>query len=96
MDNGMLDRLRQLAEKLEELNARMERPDFYADPKKAAAFLREQKELEPVVNAYRAYCRAKQDMSDALELMSLTLLDHIVVAEDDFVSMRDSGFLHEF
>lgn len=35
-------------------------------------------------------------LRDALELMSLTLLDHIVVAEDDFVSMRDSGFLHEF
>lgn len=35
-------------------------------------------------------------LRDALELMSLSLLDHIVVAADDFVSMRDSGFLHEF
>lgn len=70
LDNGMLDRLRQLAEKLEELNARMERPDFYADPKKAAAFLREQKELTPVVAAYRGYLRAQRDMSEAAELMN--------------------------
>lgn len=66
----MLEKLKALEDKYVELCARAEQPDFYAEPKKAAAYLREQKELEPVVNAYRAYCRAKQDMSDALELMS--------------------------
>ena len=66
----MLDKLNALEDKYIELCARTEQPDFYADPKKAAAYLREQKELEPVVTAYRAYCRAKQDMADALELMS--------------------------
>ena len=66
----MLDKLNALEDKYIELCARAEQPDFYADPKKAAAYLREQKELEPVVTAYRAYCRAKQDMADALELMS--------------------------
>ena len=66
----MLEKLKALEDKYVELCARAEQPDFYADPKKAAAYLREQKELEPVVNAYRAYCRANQDMADALELMS--------------------------
>ena len=66
----MLDKLNALEDKYTELCARAEQPDFYADPKKAAAYLREQKELAPVVTAYRAYCRAKQDMADALELMS--------------------------
>ena len=66
----MLEKLKALEDNYVELCARAEQPDVYADPKKAAAYLREQKELEPVVNAYRAYCRAKQDMSDALELMS--------------------------
>ena len=66
----MLDKLKLVEEKYIELCARAEQPDFYADPKRAAAWLREQKELEPVVTAYRAYCRAKQDMQDALELMS--------------------------
>ena len=66
----MLDKLNALEDKYVELCARAEQPDFYADPKKAAAYLREQKELEPIVTAYRAYGRAKQDMAEALELMS--------------------------
>ena len=66
----MLDKLKLVEEKYIELCARAEQPDFYADPKKAAAYLKEQKELEPVVTAYRAYLRARQDMDDALELMS--------------------------
>lgn len=66
----MLDKLRLVEEKYIELCARAEQPDFYAEPKKAAAYLREQKELEPVVTAYRNYLRARQDMNEALELMS--------------------------
>ena len=66
----MLDKLKLVEEKYVELCARAEQPDFYADPKKAAAYLKEQKEMEPVVNTYRAYLRAKQDMADALEMMS--------------------------
>ena len=66
----MLDKLKLVEEKYIELCARAEQPDFYADPKKAAAYLKEQKELEPVVTAYQAYLRARQDMDDALELMS--------------------------
>ena len=66
----MLDKLKFVEEKYIELCDRVGRPDFYDDPKKAAVYLKEQKELEPVVNAYRAYLRAKQDMEDALELMS--------------------------
>ena len=42
----MLDKLNALEDKYVELCARAEQPDFYADPKKAAAYLREQKELE--------------------------------------------------
>lgn len=30
----------------------------------------------------------------ALELVDVVLLDHIVVADDDFVSLRDSGYLY--
>lgn len=54
----MLDKLKQVEDRYEELCARAEQPDFYADPKKAAAWLREQKELAPFVAAYRAYCAA--------------------------------------
>ena len=66
----MLNKLQAVANRFEELCARSEQPDFYNDPKKAAAILREKNDLEPVVNAYLAYRRAQQDMAEAEELMS--------------------------
>ncbi len=66
----MLEKLKLVEEKYIELCARSEQPDFYADPKRAAAFRKEQKELEPVVHAYRAYLQARQDMNDATEMMA--------------------------
>ena len=70
MDQKMLDKLRLVEEKYIEIGARTEQPDFFADPKKAATFLKEQKDLAPVVDVYRGYLRAQQDMADALELMT--------------------------
>ncbi len=66
----MLEKLRAVESRYEELCAKSEQPDFYSDPKKAAALLREKNDLEPVVEAYRAYLQAEQDMADAIELMS--------------------------
>ena len=66
----MLDKLQAVANRFEEICARSEQPDFYADPKKAAAILRERNELEPIIEAYHSYRRAEQDMADAEELMS--------------------------
>ena len=66
----MLDKLAAVESRYEEICARSEQPDFYADPKKAAQFLREKNDLEPIIEAYRAYRQAQQDMEDAQELMS--------------------------
>ena len=66
----MLDKLRAVADRYEELCARSEQPDFYADPQAAARFLREKNELEPIVEAYHSYNAALQEMDDALSLMS--------------------------
>ncbi len=66
----MLDKLQAVENRYEELCARSEQPDFYADPKKAAAFLREKNELEPIIEAFRAYRTAQQDMQEAQELMA--------------------------
>ncbi len=65
----MLNKLQAVASRYEELCARAEQPDLYADPKKAAALLREKNELEPVVQAFEAYNRAQQEMDEAQELM---------------------------
>jgi len=66
----MLEKLAAVESRYEELCARSEQPDFYADPKKAAAFLREKNDLEPIIQAFRSYRRAEQEMLDAQELMS--------------------------
>ena len=66
----MLDKLRSVANRYDQLCFQSEQGDFYADPKKAAALLREKNDLEPIVEAFNAYNRALQDMADAEELMS--------------------------
>ena len=66
----MLDKLAAVESRYEEICFRSEQPDFYNDPKKAAAFLRERNDLEPIMEAYKAYRTAEQDMKDAEELMS--------------------------
>ena len=66
----MLDKLRSVSNRYEELCAKSEQPDFYADPQKAAKLLREKNDLEPIVEAFQAYNIALRDMEDAQELMS--------------------------
>jgi len=66
----MLNKLRAVADRYEELCFKSEQPDFYNDPKKAAKLLREKNDLEPIVAAFEAYNNALRDMNDAQELMS--------------------------
>ena len=66
----MLDKLHAVKNRFEELCAKSEQPDFYNDPKKAAALLREKNDLEPIVEAFDAYRRAETEMEDAQALMS--------------------------
>lgn len=66
----MLDKLRAVENRYEELCFQSEQGDFYADPKKAAALLREKTNLEPIVETFRAYNQANRDMLDAQELMN--------------------------
>ncbi len=65
----MLNQLRGVQSRYEELCAKSEQPDFYADPRRAAALLRQKNELEPVVRTYQDYLAAQRDMDEAQELM---------------------------
>ena len=66
----MLEKLKAVENRYEELCAWSEQPDFYADPQRAAKMLREKNDMEPVVDCYRAYRAAQQEQLDAEELMS--------------------------
>ena len=83
----MLNKLQAVSNRFEELCAKSEQPDFYADPKKAAKLLREKNDLEPIVNCYLAYCRAEQNMADALELMSDPEMKDM--AQEEFAAARE-------
>ncbi len=65
----MIEKLRAVENRYEELCFKSETPDFYADPQKAAKLLREKNELEPIVECYRAYLAAQEEQADAEELM---------------------------
>ena len=54
----MLEKLKLVEARFLEMEARSSQPDFYNDPKAASKLLREQKQLEPVVTAYRRYAAA--------------------------------------
>ena len=66
----MLDKLKAVENRFEELCFKSEQPDFYNDPKKAAKLQRERNDLEPIIEAFRAYKNAQQEMMDAEELMT--------------------------
>ena len=82
----MLDKLRQLEEKYIELEKRMAEPEVYSDPAAYAKLAREQKELAPVVEAYRRYERCRSDMEDAKELMSDPEMKEM--AQEEFESAK--------
>lgn len=66
----MLDKLKVVENRYLELGDMSTRPDFYDDPKQAARLLKEQRELEPVVQAYRSYLKEKKNIDDLLEMLS--------------------------
>ena len=65
----MMEKLRSLDLHYADVEARLGAPETYDDPALVAKLNKEQRELEPVVTAYRAYQRRRQDLSDAEALM---------------------------
>ena len=66
----MFDKLRAIEEKFISLESRMQQPEVYTDPALYAKLAREQKEITPVVEAYRRYMKHTADIESATELLS--------------------------
>ena len=77
----MFEKLAEVEKRLNEIELALQDGDLYNDPKRAAELLREQKELTPVVEAFRAYKQAQADLETAQELL-----------HDDDPDMRDMAF----
>ena len=66
----MLDKLKEIEKKYVDLENRMQDEKVYTDVNLYAKLAKEQKEITPVVEAYRQYIKWQQDAEDAKELMS--------------------------
>ena len=66
----MTENLKNIELRYQELEARLAANETYSDPELVSRLNREQKELEPLVTAYRALCKAQSDLADAEELLS--------------------------
>ena len=66
----MTEKLRALSLHYDDVAARLGAPETYGDPALVARLNREQKELEPVVTAWRTYERRQRDLAGAQALMA--------------------------
>jgi len=66
----MLTKLAAVEAKYSQIEARLNAPETYGDPELVAALNREQTELQPLVETYRAYLAARQSREEAQLLLS--------------------------
>lgn len=65
----MLEKLKEIALRYDDLEAQLGAPSVYGDAEKLKCVTRERKELEPIVLAYRAYLKAVSDRDEAEALL---------------------------
>ena len=82
----MLDKLKTVADRYEAIISQLEDPAIYQSPAQLAKLTREQKELAPLIEAYRAYRGAQEDMATAQEMMSTP--DLAELGEEEYASAK--------
>ena len=65
----MLEKLRQIENRYSELESKLADPAYYSDPAVFTGLCREQRELQPVVEAYRAYADCEAQIAQAQALL---------------------------
>ena len=66
----MLEKLKLVEARYLEMAERAAQPDFYNDPKAASQLLKEQRQLEPIITAYRGYTKTMQEQEDLRTMLS--------------------------
>ena len=61
----MWEKLRQIAQRYDEIGELLEVPEIYGDPVQLKKLTRERNELESVTEAYRAYLKCEQTIESA-------------------------------
>ena len=65
----MFDRLDDIVKHYEELMLELNNPSVAEDQKRFRKLMKEQADLTPLVNTYKEYTKAKQDVEDSLALL---------------------------
>ena len=66
----MLEKLKLVEARYLEMAERAAQPDFYNDPRSASQLLKEQRQLEPIITAYRSYMKTLQEQDDLRAMLS--------------------------
>lgn len=64
----MFDKLQALEKRFLALEQELANPELYNDPKNAAKLLKEQKDLQPIIDAFRQYKQTKTNLEDAISM----------------------------
>ena len=65
----MFDKLEDLLIRYEEVMGELQEPGVANDPERFRKLMKEQADLAPIVDAYKQYKQAKQDVEDSLALL---------------------------
>ena len=91
----MLDQLKSLALRLEELETQLAQPETYADPEKLAKLTKEQKDLTPIVNKYRRLQATDRELAGLTDLLSDPECRDLARAEYDGVKAQRESLEEE-
>ena len=85
----MLEKLKLVEARYLEMAERAAQPDFYNDPKAASQLLKEQRQLEPIITAYRSYMKTLQEQDDLRAMLSEGLdADMKALCQEEFSANR--------
>ena len=65
----MFDKLEDLLHHYEELMNTLSEPDVANDPNRFRKLMKEQSDLQPIVDAYKEYKQCKQNIEDSLAML---------------------------
>ena len=84
----MLEKLKQVEARFSEIESKLTEPAYYSDPAVFQKLCREQKELQPVVETYRAYQKCGDELEQARALLNDPELHDIAQEEFDTAKAR--------
>ncbi len=86
----MFDKLEDLLARLEEVLNELQEPDVASDPDRFRQLMKEQSELTPIADTYRAYKAAQQTVDDSLQMLEEESDEEIrELAKEELNTARD-------